>query len=250
MRIAALSLASFACFYLRAQLPVPGPVFDVASVRLAGATADAHPIEMAPGSLTIRGQSLRACMKWAYNMPRLQITGPDWVDDVRLNIAAKAAGPADETQLRLMLRALLADRMGVKAHIERKEMPIYALTLTEGGTKLRESTTEGPPSPWRRSEGVLAVARVSMAEFAEQMSEPLNRPVVDATGLTSRYDIRIDVSPYMLTAANAGKGEGQFDVVSILFTALPDQLGLKLNSRRATVDVLVIDQAARAPTEN
>jgi uncharacterized protein (TIGR03435 family) len=82
------------------------------------------------------------------------------------------------------------------------------------------------------------------------MSEPLNRPVVDATELTSRYDIRIDVFSYMLADASADKGEGHFDVVSISFTAFPDQLGLKLNPRRAPVDILVIDQAATAPTEN
>jgi uncharacterized protein (TIGR03435 family) len=183
-------------------------------------------------------------------MPRVQISGPGWLNDVRLDIVAKAPGPTDEAHLRMMLRGLLEDRMRVKSHIERKEMPVYALTLSEGGPKFHESATEGPPPAWRRSEGVLSAVRVSMHDLAEQISEPVNRPIIDATGLKSRYDIRIDVSAYMLSAASSERGAGEMDPMSILFTAMPEQLGLKLESRRATVDILVIDHAEKSPSEN
>jgi len=248
MRIATSALAVFACFSCPAQ--PPGPAFDVASLRLAVTGRDPEPIQTAPGSLTIRHQSLRSCLQWAYRMPRVQVIGPDWLNDIHLDIFAKASGPADETHLRLMLRTLLADRMGVKVHIERKEMQAYVLTVAKGGPKFHESTTEGPPPPWRRAEGVLTAVRVSMSDFAEQISDPLNRPVVDATGLNRRYDIRIDISSYLLSAANNGKGEGEMDVTSILFTGLQEQLGLRLDSHKETVDVLVIDHAEKVPTEN
>ena len=184
MRITAPTLALFVCSFLaRSQAPNAGldAGFEAASVRLAVTNQDPQPIQSTPGSLTIRGQSLQACLQWAYSMPRVQISGPGWLNDVRLDILAKAAGPADEARLRLMLRTLLADRMGVKSHVERKEMPVYALTLSEGGPKFHESVTEGPPPLWRRSEGILSAVRVSMNDLAEQISEPLNRPVIDAT---------------------------------------------------------------------
>jgi uncharacterized protein (TIGR03435 family) len=213
MRITASTLALFACSFLaRSQAPTAG--FEAASVRLAVANRDPEPIQSTPGSLTIRGQSLQACLQWAYGMPRVQISGPGWLNDVRLDILAKAARPADDAHLRMMLRSLLAERMSVTSHIERKEMPVYALTLSEGGAKFHESTTEGPPPPWRSSEGVLSAVRVSMSDLAEQISEPLNRPVIDATGLKSRYDIRIDISAYMLSAASSERGAGEMDPMS------------------------------------
>jgi uncharacterized protein (TIGR03435 family) len=150
MRITAPILSLLACPFL-AWSQAPNVGFDAASVRLAVTNQDPEPISSTPGSLTVRGQSLQACIQWAYGMPRVQISGPGWLNDVRLDVFAKAAGPADEAHLRMMLRSLLADRMGLKSHIERKEMPVYALTLPEGGPKFHESTTDGPPPLWRRS---------------------------------------------------------------------------------------------------
>ena len=125
MRITAPVLALFACSFLaRPQAPNAGidPAFEAASVRLDFANQNPEPIQSTPGSLTIRGQSLQACIQWAYRMPRVQISGPGWLNDVRLDILAKAADPADEARLRMMLRTLLADRMGleVSCRTERK----------------------------------------------------------------------------------------------------------------------------------
>src|SRR5580698_6882150 len=124
------------------------PAFDAASLRLAD-TAKEIPgprVRTSPDSLTIHGSPLRDCIQLAYEMPPTQVTGPDWLGDVRLDIVAKAAGPVDEKQLHLMLRTLLAERLGVKTHIERKDMAVYALTLAKSGPKFSETTTEGPPS--------------------------------------------------------------------------------------------------------
>ena len=249
MKIFVPALALVACSFPAWPQATPTG-FDVASVRLNVANQNPDSIRAAAGSLTISGRSLQACIEWAYRLPRVQVNGPAWLNDVRLDIAAKTAGPADEAQLRVMLRSLLADRMGMKSHIERKEMPVYTLVLSEGGPKFHESATDGPPAPWRRSEGVLSAVRVSMNDLAEQLTEPLNRPVVDATGLKGRYDIRIDVSAYMLSATSSERGNGELDPMSILFTAMPAQLGLKLESRRAFVDILVVDRIEKSPVEN
>jgi len=86
-----------------------------------------------------------------------------------------------------------------------------------------------------------------MSDLAEKISEPLGRPVMDATGLKGHYDIHLDATAYM---AAAGNGGGQMDVMSLLLTALQQQLGVKLESRKDTPEILVVDSAEKTPTEN
>jgi len=185
---------------------------------------------------------------WAYDIQPYQIDGPAWLRDNEFDVVAKASGAVDDAQLRLMLRKLLADRFGVQAHTEQKEMQVYALTLAKGGPKFQESTDEGPPVFDRRGPTMLTAHRVTMKDLAIQISEPLGRPVIDETGLKGRYEIHIDISGYMADAA--GNGGGAPDVMSILFTGLQEQLGVKLDSRRENVEMLVIDRAEKTPTEN
>ena len=151
-----------------------------------------------------------------------------------------------------MLRALLAERFGLKTHSEQKEMQVYGLTLAKGGPKFPASTDEGPPVFDRGGPTTLTAHRVTMKDLSIQISEPLKRPVIDETGLTGRYEIKIDVSAYMqgATGGGEGRGEGQIDVMSVLFTALQQQLGVKLDSKKENVEILVIDHAEKAPTEN
>ena len=252
--LAAPSAVLFACFACLAQGPVSptmGPKFDVASIKPAvgGMRPD---VKTSPGSLTVRNQSLRDLIQWAYDTPPFQIEGPDWLNDDRFDLLAKAESGGDDAKLRVMLRALLADRFGLKAHAEQKEMQIYGLTLAKGGPKFQESTDEGPPVFDKGGPTTLTAHRVTMKDLAIQISDPLRRPVIDETGLKGRYEIRIDVSAYMQAAAGGGDGhaEGQIDVMSVLFTALQQQLGVKLDSKKENVDILVIDHAEKAPTEN
>jgi uncharacterized protein (TIGR03435 family) len=237
-----LSLFIFTGFHGLAQ----SPAFDAASVKLATEESMRIPgrrIQTSPGSLITHGLSLRACIMWAYNIPA-QIVGPDWLDGVRLDIVAKAATPAGDKELDLMLRTLLTQRMGVKAHVERREMPVYALTLAKGGPKFSESTTEGPMVSGQ-DKGALLIQRVSMSELAAEVGRGFDRPVVDATGLKGRYDIRIDVA-----AVAAVNQADRMDAASAMMTALQEQMGLKLEGRKDWVDVLVIDHAGKMPTEN
>ena len=107
------------------------PAFEVASVRLFAAEGNRRPPVPTADSLTIRGLTLRECIQMAYRMPTPQVVGPDWMNDARLEIAAKTAGPVDEKQIYLMLQTLLAERMGVRSHMERRDMPVLALTLAK-----------------------------------------------------------------------------------------------------------------------
>jgi uncharacterized protein (TIGR03435 family) len=144
--------------------------------------------------------------------------------------------------MRPMLRALLTERLGVRVHREKREMSIYLLTEAKSGTKLKASTSEGPPE-FTKGRGALLAYRVTMAEFAAKVSDPLKRPVVDMTGMKERYDIKIDITPYATES-------GEMDVMSILFTALQQQLGLKLEGRKEMVDVVVVDKAEKTVAEN
>jgi uncharacterized protein (TIGR03435 family) len=245
MKFLILALAVFVAHSGWAQ----SPAFEAASVRQSNhaANGDEVHVESAPGSLTIRGVSLRFCIEWAYSVPPFQVDAPAWLSDDGFDIVAKASAPVDDVQLRLMLRTLLTERFGLKVHTTRKELPVYALTLAPGGPKFKTSTTEGSPSFGNDGRANMTAKRVSMSEFASKISEPLGRPVVDATGLKGRYDIQINVTSYMSEPPAKG---GELDVMSLLFTALQKQLGVKLVSRKDTVDVLVVDHAEKLPAEN
>jgi uncharacterized protein (TIGR03435 family) len=248
------AVAIFSCISCLAQSTSPVPAFDVASIRSAAGGIRPE-ILTSPGSLIARNQSLQFLIQWAYDTPPFQITGPDWLNDNRFDVIAKAEGAGDDAKLRLMLQKLLADRFGVKTHSEQKEMQTYALTLAKTGPKFQQSPDDGPPDFVEGgNRGTLVAHRVTMSDLAAKISEPLRRPVIDETGLKGRYEIRIDVTAYMQgttgPGSGAGEGGGQIDVMSVLFTALQQQLGVKLDSKKQNVDILVIDRAEKEPTEN
>ena len=112
------------------------PAFEAASVRLSdpGSNNSGQGLETSPGMLTARRLALFGYIMYAYQSPA-QVIGPDWIHDVKLDIVAKAATPAGDQQLYLMLRTLLHDRMGLRAHLEKREVSVLALTLAKGGPK-------------------------------------------------------------------------------------------------------------------
>jgi uncharacterized protein (TIGR03435 family) len=151
-----------------------------------------------------------------------------------------------------MLRTQLADRFGLRVHTEQKEMQTYLLTVMGSGLEFDQSTTDGPPSHGKDKGGAMVAQRVSMNELAQGLSGRLNRPVIDSTGLKGGYDFRIDTLPYVEAAAavNGGKADqmSEMDIPGILIAALPDELRLKLESRKEKADILVVDYAEKTPT--
>jgi uncharacterized protein (TIGR03435 family) len=257
MRFKLLSLLLFIlpCF---AQ-ETPAPAFEVASVKIAGEDSLRYVgqrFQVAHGSLTTHGLSLLACLVLSYQMGPTQIQGPDWLNDVRLDITAKAAGPASEPQVYLMLQKLLADRMGLKVHRDKKEMSVYVMTVAKGGPKFKPADGEGPMTA-TPDKSAMNIKSVSLFELASEFSgKLLERPVIDETGLQGRYDIRVDMTPMRAAASGGGEKSGsnappdRSDQVSALIDMLRDQLGLKLESSKRPVDVVVVDHADRTPTGN
>jgi uncharacterized protein (TIGR03435 family) len=226
------------------QTPVE---FEVATVKPAppqpgGNTS--YGMSANAGRLSYANVTVKDVLEKAYRVQRYQIAGPDWIDTERFDIAAKIPDGAARDQVPLMLQALLADRFKLALHRETKELPMYALVVAKNGPKFK--TFESDAGIYSRSNGAHwhVEAKGSMQRFAEFLSEEAGRPVADQTGLSGLYQMTLDWAADDAVAANdtaAGPS---------LFTALQEQLGLKLDSTKGPVEMLVIDRAERTPTEN
>ena len=223
--------------------------FEVASIRPSqfqsggGEANGQESVQTSPGRLTMRNVTLRTCIGWAYDVQDFQIVGPLGAD--RFDITAKAAEPATVVMLRAMLGTLLAERFNLAFHRDTREMSSLALVVAKGGPKLRASA-EDAPGVLKPGKDAMVVRHATMAEFVGSLSGPLRIPVVDKTGLTGRYDFTIDASAYF---ADTRPGE-QPDLTAIVMSALREQLGLNLETRKERVDILVIDHVDPRPTQN
>jgi uncharacterized protein (TIGR03435 family) len=232
------------------------PAFEVASVkpsligRAGGEGSRREKIDHTPGSLTMRNVSMKSCIQWAYDVKNFQVSGPGWLETERYDVAGKAADPVPEAQLRLMLQTLLGDRFKLTLHREEKVLPVYALVVGKNGPKFKESETEGDSAfqPGKSGKLSASAVRTTMPQLADLLSGPLRLPVIDQTGLKGRYDFNVDVAEYM--ANESQMKEAKSDPAAIIFAVLQEQLGLKLESKKSPIQMLVIDTAEKVPTEN
>jgi uncharacterized protein (TIGR03435 family) len=224
--------------------------FEVASIRPSQAVNmdregnRREDVDTAPGRLTMRNVSLSSCIRWAYGVQKSQVSGPAWVDAERFDIAAKAAGPASEDQLKTMLQALLGDRFKLTLHRDSKVVSLYALVVGKNGPKLRASEGDGKSARHHGNGVKETFENLSMGELAEHLSGPMQGPVIDKTDLPGRFDFTLDFSGYFVP------GRRPDEMPSFIATSVQEQLGLKLESRRAPIEILVIDHAERVPSEN
>ena len=260
---------------LAAQTPA-SLAFEVASIKTNRSGNSGWLLAPTPGGRVMaENVPLRALIQAAYQLQDFQVLGgPNWLDADRFDVAAKAAGDRSPNEMLPMLRTLLADRFKLAVHTETKEQPIYALTFsrTDGklGPRLQPSdancaaaaanalpTRADPNRPppcgdFRMSAGRLVATGMSMEQLAVRLSQRVSRAVQDRTALAGVFDLDIEFSPDQLQqpgppGANANRGLTDSSIPSI-FTALQEQLGLKLESTRGPVDVLVIDHVEH-PTE-
>lgn len=264
-----LNICAFAFLAVAAlgQSPTSRPEFDVASIKRNHAyccpTAGV-------GSGTGGGHdvTLKTLISVAYHLPEFQISGgPSWINLDTFDVEGKTGDRNSEPdRLRLMLQALLADRFRLSVHREKKESPVYELAVNKGGPKFKASADQSPavdgPAPagagpnhgaMRLGAGSLFGNAVTMSTFVNLLSQRLGRPVMDKTSLTGRFDIQMQWTPEV--------GESPVDptgfplpvpagsVDASIFSAIQEQLGLRLETAKAPVEVLVIDHAER-PSEN
>ncbi len=226
--------------------------FEAASIRpsstwKAGGEGNSRSrIEVAPNSLTMRNVDLNECVQWAYGVRSYRISGMH-LNAERYDIHARAEGSVQNHQLELMLQDLLAKRFNLKLHHEAKMISIYELVAAKGGPKLpAPKAVDISPSQSSESlplveDGNFVFRDTSIPEFADKLSQlrDIDRPVVDHSGIKGVFDI---------TLRGAASAMLQPDGPS-LFTLLQEQLGLKLVSTKAPIDVLVIDHAEQ-PSDN
>ena len=244
----------------RVQAPAPA-TFEVASVKANNTGANQVTVSW-QGGVTMINVPLRAIVQFAYNIntPSRLVGYPDWTNAERFDIQARAPeGMATVEQMRLMLQALLADRFKLVARLEKRELQSYALVKarTDGqlGRNLKLSTTvcvgpRGEANPLAiqcavqgGANGALKLVGVPMPQLAALISLVVGRPVADRTGLAGNYDLELRFAGNLLPVST-----GDSETPSI-FTALQEQLGLKLDAEREIADVLVIDRIDR-PSEN
>jgi uncharacterized protein (TIGR03435 family) len=233
--------------------------------------------------------SLREYIRLAYRVKDYQISGPDWLASERFDIAAKLPAGAKREQVPDMMQSLLADRFGVKMHRETKELPAYAIVVGKGGLKMKESPPDpdadsaagaapvnvtasggrggvsvnlGGGSYYAFANNRFEAKKFTMTVFADALTRYVDRPVVDMTGLQGKYDLTLQFTPedYLAMTIRSAVAAGvslppealkYLDNASdeSLFSSV-EALGLKLEPRNAPLEVLVIDQAAKAPTAN
>lgn len=250
--------------------------FEVVSVKPSDPAARGVQIGLSPGGIfTARNVTLKNMIGQAYDVRDFQISGAaGWLDTERYDITAKGGGPVTSEEdagklpqaerdkvmeeILTRVRALLADRFQLKVHREKKELPVYALLIAKGGAKIQPAKEDGSPGDqMRMSRGgagaEVTASKVPLRNLVHLLSDLVGRTVIDKTGLTGNYDFKMSFAPdrglgQQPPAAADDRQQPESDGPSI-FTALQEQLGLKLDSQKGPVEVLVIDSAQK-PSAN
>lgn len=228
--------------------------FEAATIKPThAAPGNSSGITEVKGRMMGRNVTLKRCIRGAYDIPETLIFGgPKWVDEERYDIEATAAGPAGGNNLTIMFQSLLAERFHLAFHREQRQMSGYALVVAKGGLKAQPAAKDTAARTNASFSGGSIDAQAStMANLAQRLADALRMPVVDFTRMEGRFNFKLSWNPddaKPLPPNAAGKSLGEPSGPSI-FTALQEQLGLKLESRKVPVEVIVIDQAEK-PSEN
>jgi uncharacterized protein (TIGR03435 family) len=249
--------------------------FEVASIKPSSPDTQGGFIQFMPGGgLKMSGIPLRGMITFAYDVRDFQVSGaPGWAVTEGFDVTARAErsvpdGPDDPAkmtdeqqktmrdQVAERLRALLADRFQLVVHKETKEQPIYALVVSKNGAKLNEvKAVQGARQGMRMGRGRLEAFAAPLEMLVATLSSVTGRPVVDKTGLAGKYDFVLEWTPDAGADARAqGFGDGVNEPAPApggptIFTALQEQLGLRLESHKGPVPNIVIDRAEK-PSEN
>jgi uncharacterized protein (TIGR03435 family) len=217
------------------------PAFDAATLKLN--TANDQPLgDYKNGRLIVYNMSLRSFIGGAYHVPNEYIFGPNWLDSVRLDLSAKTDAGTSEDDWRLMMRTLLEEKLQLKVHFEKKVLAVYALKIAKNGPKFSESKPDQDRTPgcakYHPLECYDMTAPALLNALYNAASSQFDLPVREMTGLKGRYDFRLSLEP---------DASGQR--VSI-FDAVEEQLGLKLERMKQSIDAIIVDHVERAPADN
>ena len=249
-RSALVALGLFAPCLLFGQAPTKALSFDVATIKpnRAGHNAMGGHGICSRGITSITNYSLSTIIQGTYDMKEFQILGrPSWLSSETFDIQAQSESLVSIEQCKLMMQTLLAERFGLQLHRETRQLPVFRLVIARNGPKLRR-IADGDPTGVREfitsTKGRLDTRGNTMQQFAQMLAgtRELDNLVIDATGLEGYYEFTLEWTPASL-ALDGAPGPA-------LTTALQEQLGLKLESGKGSVEVLVIDHVEKTPTAN
>jgi uncharacterized protein (TIGR03435 family) len=228
-------------------LPDPSKTFEAASVRQNNSGAGGASSSSGTGNLRVRNMFLKAVLLSAFPIQEAQlIGGPEWLATDRFDIVAKASTSTPDADLHVMLQNLLIQRFSMKMHVETRSLPIYALTLARADRQIGPDMHVLDPGSGvkvgAQASGGFGATNMhlftSMEGLAGALSRLLGRSVVDRTGLNGGFEL---TCRYTLPGAPAAADSDSAQRAPEIFTALQEQLGLKLEATRGPVEVLVID---------
>jgi uncharacterized protein (TIGR03435 family) len=251
---------TIAILCMRDDAQTPAVSFDVASIHINNTETDGHHhIISDPAESHFRtvNLALRDLIQFAYGLPDSQILGgPAWLGSDLFDIDAKSDPVADAElhalpteqarhEKQLMVQALLADRFELKVHQETRQLPVYALVVTKDGPKFILSKVDGTTIDTGRARLHIAGSDDTIGILARELAQLLGRPVLNQTGLSGRYDLSLRWAPDDVAVSASSSP----DLPPDIFTAIQEQLGLKLESTKGPVPVLVIDSVEK-PSPN
>lgn len=222
------------------------PAFEVATIK------PSKPgrlfISMGEMRFSTRDTTLADLIKFVYGVQDRQVAGPNWIRSDKFDIAAEpdVPGVPDGQQWKTMVQKLMADRFQLKFHWKPEDMSVYVLRVAKNGSKMHQGDPNGLPSIGFTQPGVLTVRNATMGDFAQLMQMAMfDRPVVDQTGLQGRWDFvlkwSLDESRFGGMGSKVPPPSDAADAPPPLFTAIQEQIGLKLEAKKVPVPVLVID---------
>jgi uncharacterized protein (TIGR03435 family) len=236
------------------QVSTTNPAFDVASVKpsqhIVGPDYN-NQIADSPTGVRGRNVTLQRLIAEAYQLQLNQVLGPGWLDKNEYDIDARSAGVSTREEHDLMLRSLVAERFKMREHSETRDMRVYELVTSKSGSKIRPMNDGETPAAGagfhfhgdlRQFADLLAVqlsipASNNPAEPARASTSPIS--VLDKTGLPGIFDFTVDIHPELGT-----------DMFASWQRVLGDQLGLRIESRKGNIAVLLVDEAVSIPTQN
>jgi uncharacterized protein (TIGR03435 family) len=240
------------------QLAEQKPSFDAASIKPGDGYDGRIGLRIQPGGrLSTTNTPLKMLINYAYDANNQVVGGPSWVESATFNIEARAdsttpfpTGPEADERMRLMLQFLLADRFKLSVHWDTREAQVYELGIAKGGPKLKAVDASAATPRMQVALGHFIGTAEPISQLVRNLSQRLGRPVIDKTGLSGRYDFELTYTPdpgQMPAGGLLPQGGAPLPDPNgpSIFAALEEQLGMKLQSARGPVQVLVVDHAEK-----
>jgi len=232
---------------------------EVASIKRNDGGSRSMGFASPPGRFIAKNVTLKMLITHAYNVQDFEVTGgPGWMNSDRYDVEAKAEDRVNGDEIHgSMLQRLLEDRFKLSVRRDTRQLPVFVLIVAKSGSKLKSGNcVASPDRPTRpdfcgfsvMADNMVKATQIDMARFIPMLTFWVRRTIIDKTGITETFDVDLKWNPDELTAGNVA-GASPADIGPSIFTALEEHLGLKLESAKGPVQVLVIDRAER-PSEN